>query len=53
MRAGQGKRGKSGGGCSQVDFEQESTVEALPFIIDGLRQRGFTLLGLESLPPDR
>lgn len=36
-----------------LHFEQRSTVEALPFIIDGLRERGFTLLGLESLPSDR
>jgi len=36
-----------------LHFEQRSTVEALPYIIDGLRERGFTLMGLESLPGAR
>ncbi len=33
-----------------LHFERWSTVEALPSIIDGLRERGFEILGLESLP---
>ncbi len=36
-----------------LHFERRSTVDALPFIIDGLRARGFEILGLESLPSDR
>jgi peptidoglycan-N-acetylglucosamine deacetylase len=38
------------GDIIELHFERRSTVDALPFIIDGLRARGFTLLGLESLP---
>lgn len=36
-----------------LHFERWSTVEALPSIIDGLRARGFTILGLQSLPSGR
>ena len=36
-----------------LHFERRSTVDALPSIIDGLRARGFDILGLESLPSDR
>ena len=36
-----------------LHFERRSTVDALPFIIDGLRARGFEILGLESLPSDQ
>jgi peptidoglycan/xylan/chitin deacetylase (PgdA/CDA1 family) len=36
-----------------MHFTRWTTVEALPGIIDGLRARGFTIAGLESLPSDR
>lgn len=36
-----------------LHFSRRSTVDALPAIIDGLRARGFEILGLESLPSDR
>ncbi len=41
------------GDIIDLHFERRSTVEALSFIIDGLRARGFEILGLESLPSDQ
>jgi peptidoglycan/xylan/chitin deacetylase (PgdA/CDA1 family) len=36
-----------------LHFTELHTVEALPAIIDGLRERGFSLEGLETLPEDQ
>jgi peptidoglycan/xylan/chitin deacetylase (PgdA/CDA1 family) len=41
--------GASNGDIILLHFRQRSTVEALPSIIDGLRERGFEILGLETL----